>query len=109
MRTLNIAQSLMLTLNTLVVTSYGYLTPITTTRKQNPVGWIHETFTTLFPDFTVSEKLAFVSGPFSLRSPQALINFVNYPLTDHRFRFGQFAKFLNLSSHKRLGMLYPST
>jgi len=34
-----------------------------------------------------SEKLAFVSGPFSLRSPQALINFVNYPLTDHRFRF----------------------
>jgi hypothetical protein len=31
-----------------------------------------------------SEKLAFVSGPFSLRSPQASIIFNNYPLTDHR-------------------------
>jgi hypothetical protein len=33
------------------------------------------------------EKLAFVSGPFSLRSPQASIIFINYPLTDHRSRF----------------------
>ena len=34
-----------------------------------------------------SEKLTFVSGPFSLRSPQAPIIFNNYPLTDHRSRF----------------------
>lgn len=34
-----------------------------------------------------SEKLTFVSGPFSLRSPQASIIFINYPLTDHRSRF----------------------
>jgi len=34
-----------------------------------------------------SEKLTFVPGPFSLRSPPASITFDNYPLPDHRFRF----------------------
>jgi hypothetical protein len=34
-----------------------------------------------------SEKLTFVPGPFSLRSPKALITFDNYPLSDHRSRF----------------------
>jgi hypothetical protein len=48
--------------------------------------------TSILPDRSAqsvarSEKLTFVSGPFSLRSPQAIINFVNYSLTDHRSRF----------------------
>jgi hypothetical protein len=47
-----------------------------------------------------SEKLTFVPGPFSLRSPQAPITFDNYPLTDHRSRFAQLS---------RLQRIYPRT